>query len=48
MLQRWFTDMDRLFSSPGGYCRKKLTGKESRRIIIEASTPRDVLLFSRV
>ena len=37
-----------MFSSPGLYLRKKLAGRESRRIIMEASTPREVLAFSRV
>ena len=46
MEQSWLTDMERLFSSPGLYCRKKLAGRESRRIIMDASTPREVLACS--
>ena len=43
MEQSWLTDMERLFSSPGLYCRKKLAGRDMRRIIIEACTPSEVL-----
>ena len=39
--------MERLFSSPGLYWRKKLTGREIRRIIMEACTPKEVFAFSR-
>ena len=39
--------MERLFSSPGLYCRKKLTGREMSRIIMLASTPREVFVSSR-
>ncbi len=35
-LQRLLTDMDRLFNSPALYVRKKLAGREIRRIIMEA------------
>ncbi len=46
--QSWLTDMERLFSSPGLYCRKKLAGREIRRIIMEACTPSEVLASRRL
>ena len=43
MVQSWLTDMERLFSSPGLYCRKKLAGRDMSRIIMDACTPSEVL-----
>ena len=40
--QSWFTDMDRLFSSPGLYFRKKDAGSVSSLIIMDACTPSEV------
>ncbi len=42
------TDMERLFSSPGLYCRKKLAGRDMIRIIMEACTPSEVFASSRL
>jgi hypothetical protein len=42
MEHSWLTDIERLFNSPGLYFLKKLTGRDIRRIIIEAWTPREV------
>ena len=46
MEHSWLTDMDLLFSSPGLYSLKKLAGRLSRRIIMDASMPRDSFVCS--
>ncbi|MBO7670856.1 MAG: hypothetical protein J6S60_09740, partial [Oscillospiraceae bacterium] len=46
MKHSWPTDLARLFNSPGLYFRKNVAGSDKRRIIMEACTPREVLVFS--
>ena len=46
--QSWFTAMERLFSSPGLYRRKKAAGRDISRMIMEAWTPTEVLMSIRL
>ena len=47
-LQSWLTESERALSSPGLYFLKKLAGSERSRIIMDASTPSEIFVFSRV
>jgi hypothetical protein len=45
-VQSWLTESDRAFSSPGLYFLKKLAGRDKRRIIMDASTPKATFEFN--
>ena len=42
------TESERALSSPGLYFLKKLAGRERSRIIMDASTPKEIFVVSRL